>query len=118
VRVEHLDLTEERVLDDDTRGGLSDEPVAAGDVERGPVQRVRQDARADDREAREEGEACAERAAARRRVSVYQYDKPQPNAPVEVLGVRQPPREPRADERVVRGDPELLERDDVVVGLL
>jgi hypothetical protein len=94
VRVEHFDLAEERVLDDNARRGLADEPVAASDVERGAVQRVRQDARADDREAREKGEACAERAAARRRVSMYQYVMLQSNAPVEVLGVRQPFREP------------------------
>jgi hypothetical protein len=51
VRIEHLDLAEEGVLDDDARGGLADEPVATSDVERGAVQRVRQDARADNREA-------------------------------------------------------------------
>lgn len=64
VGVVDLDLTKEGVGHDDTCGGLTDEPVAGGDINWRAVEGVGMDCCSKDGEAGEYDKACAQRSAA------------------------------------------------------
>ena len=60
MRVEYLNLPENRVGNEDAGSSLADEPVAGQDIYRRPIQRVRVYSRSQDRKARQNDKSSSQ----------------------------------------------------------